>query len=100
MNKPVDSGEEKFPKRSTLSLVVWANTWEKGVFLQVIPHLSLIKHSVISSDEEEWLAEGKPVELLFGADDLYIHYIDKSIGTPFFRTEKCTSKSVATTMGT
>ncbi len=29
-----------------------------------------------------------------------IHYIDKSIGTPFFRTEKCTSKSVATTMGT
>ncbi len=32
--------------------------------------------------------------------DLYIHYIDKSIGTPFFRTEKRTSKSVATTMKT
>ncbi len=31
---------------------------------------------------------------------LDIHYIAKSIGTPFFRTEKCTSKSVATTMGT
>ncbi len=54
----------------------------EGCFLQVIPHLSLIKHSVISSDEEQWLAEGKPVELLFGANDLYIHYIDKSIGTP------------------
>ncbi len=33
-------------------------------------------------------------------NDLYIHYIDKSIDTPFFRTEKCTSKSVATTMKT
>ncbi len=34
----------------------------------------------------------------FGVKLEQIHYIAKSIGTPFFRTEKCTSKSVATTM--
>ncbi len=38
---------------------------------------------------------------LCNTSDLYIHYMDKSIGTrPFFRTEIGTSKTVASQMET
>ncbi len=49
----------------------------------------------------QWAKWKNPFKMKDESKEMFnIHYTAKSIGTPFFRTEKGTSKSVATTMGT